>query len=360
MKSKIILTIFILPVLALWLSACGSRSAMTAAGWAGVTTDGDSAYVSFNTHVVAVNTTNGTERWRYPLEADPKVTFYAPPTLTEDGRLIVGGYDNVLYSINPSSGQGTPIYEGAEGRFVGGILVTSENIFAPSADHFLYALDLNGNLRWKFETTEPLWAKPAIDPECNCVYLSAMDHRIYALEVQSGDVIWSTEELGGAIVGTPAVSDEGVLYVGTFAKEMLALDAVSGNVLWRFPTQDWVWGGPNLDANNLYFGDLSGTFYALERQSGVSRWQIQPEAGSSIVGTPLITDDGIYFTNETGSLVAVSPEGAIRWNQPLGTNLHSGPVQAGETILVATSNPETLLIAVDSNGVQRWSLSFEN
>ena len=32
----------------------------------------------------------------------------------------------------------------------------------------------------------------------------------------------------------------------------------------------------------------------------------------------------------------------------------------GDTILVATSDPETLLIAFDPNGVQKWSFSLEN
>ncbi len=356
-KTPIILLILIISII---LGACGSRGVTTASGWAGLTTDENTAYVSFNTHVVAINLTSGTEQWRYPTEADPKITFYAPPALTDEGNLIVGGYDNVLYTINSANGTGRPLYEGAEGRYIGGPLVVKDHIYAPSADHFLYALDLEGQLKWDFKTEEPLWAKPATDPDCSCIYLSAMDHKVYAIEAQTGNLVWRTEDLGGAIVGTPVISDDRTLYVGTFAKEIVALDANSGNSLWRFATKDWVWAGPNLDADTLYFGDLSGTFYAIARENGISKWQIQPEADSAIVGTPLITEDAIFFTNETGSLVSVTKEGAIRWNQPLNTSLHAGPVYAGDMILVVTSNPENLLIALDTNGVQRWFFSLEN
>jgi outer membrane protein assembly factor BamB len=352
--------IFLLLIIAILLSACGSRSAMTASGWAGVTTDGDTAYVSFNTHVVAVNLSNGTERWRYPAEADPKITFYAPPALAEDGSLIVGGYDNVLYSIDSVNGAGRILFNGANGRYIGGSLVATDRIFAPSADRFLYALDLNGQLLWDFETDEPLWARPATDPECNCIFLSSMDHRVYALDSQSGNLLWRTEDLGGAIVGTPVISDDRILYVGTFAKEMIALDADSGSVLWRFGTEDWVWAGPNLDADTLYFGDLSGTFYAVDRMNGNSKWQIQPQADSAIVGTPLLTIEEVIFANDTGSLISTSKEGVIRWNQDMQTSLHTGPVQTGDMILVATSDPENLLIAMDTNGVRRWSFTLEN
>lgn len=356
-KTLVILTMLILAVT---LSACAGRGSTIASGWAGITTDEDTAYVSFNTHVVAVDLTSGTERWRYPREADQSITFYSDPALAEDDNLFVGGYDNVLYRINTANGLGEPIFEGANGRYVGGPLVVNDQVYAPSADHILYAIDLNGRSVWEFETGDPLWAQPATDPDCNCIYLTSMDHMVYALESRSGRLLWSTEDLGGALVSTPIITEEMVLYVGTFANELLALDAMTGSILWRFATQNWVWAGPGVDEDTLYFGDLSGTFYALNRQDGTIKWQLQPDPDSAIVGTPLVTEDGIYFTTEAGSLVSVNPEGAIRWKQPYETSLHSGPVQAGDFLLIATANPEMLLIAVDPNGVQRWSYALEN
>jgi outer membrane protein assembly factor BamB len=330
---------------------------MTASGWASLASDDESAYVAFNTQVFAINLANGTERWRFPSEPDPKISFYAAPTLTADGALIVGGYDNVLYRVDKQTGQGTPFFEEAKGRFIGSALVTSELVLAPSADHFLYAVDLNGRKVWQQGTSEPLWAKPATDPDCACIYLTSMDHKVYAYEIDTGRLLWSSPDLGGAIVGTPAVSEDKVVYVGTFANEMVALEAATGAEIWRFQANDWVWGGPAIGEDLLYFGDLSGGFYALERETGAVRWQIQP--GGAIVGTPLVTPDGIYFTTEDGSLVCVNPEGTIRWNQPLADSLHAGPVAAGDDILVATSNPENLLIAVDSNGIKKWSFGLE-
>lgn len=355
---KNIIIIFTLLALSLSLVGCGGSARTVASGWAGITTDDDTAYVAFNTQVVAIDLANGTVRWRYPNEPDAKISFYAPPALTDDGGVIVGGYDNILYRINADNGQGTPFFEGANGRYIGGVLVTPNYIYAPSADHNLYALDMNGNQVWNFKTGEPIWASPAADPDCSCIYLSSMDHKVYALDAATGNLGWTTDDLGGSIVSTPLVSDDLVLYVGTFANELIALDASTGAELWRFGTANWVWGSPALDGDNLYFGDLSGTFYAVDRYDGATQWQIQP--GGAIVGTPLITDNGIYFTTEDGSLIAVTPEGTIRFNQPFETSLHAGPVTAGDTILVTTSDPEKLLIALDQNGVQKWSFSEGN
>ncbi len=355
MKRKIS---FILPLLflALLVSGCSGRSATVASGWASLTSDAETAYVSFNTQVIAINLATGTERWRFPAEPDAKISFYAAPALTEDGDLIVGGYDNILYRVDTQTGQGTPLFEGAKGRFVGAPLVTSDLIFAPSADHTLYALNLQGQPVWQYQTAEPLWASPATDPDCHCIYLTSMDHKVYAFEIDSGNLMWSSPDLGGALVGTPAISEDKVVYVGTFANELVALDAATGRELWRFATPDWVWAGPAIGSDTLYFGDISGSFYALNPETGEVLWQIQPDG--AIVGKPLVTEDGIYFTTEGGSLVSVTPEGAIRWNQALETSLHAGPVAAGDSILIATSNPENLLIAVDNNGVRKWSFGL--
>jgi len=358
MKIRVPLILIVI-ALAMLTGACTGNAVTVASGWAGVATDEDTAYLAFNNHVHAINLDSGVERWRFPAEADAKITFYAAPALTDDGQLIVGGYDNVLYSLSTATGQVNWKFEGAEGRFVGSVLVAGETIYAPNANHRLYALGLDGKMAWAtpFETGEPLWAQPVADPACDCIYLTSMDHKIYAVNAQTGRQIWATPDLGGAIVGTPALGEDGRLYAGTFASEMLALDAGTGEILWRFATQKWAWASPAIEGETLYFGDLSGTFYALDRQTGQVLWQLQP--GGAIVGKPLVYESGIYFTTETGSLLSVTPEGATRWNLPFDLDLHAGPVAAGETILVASSDSEKLLIAVDSNGVQKWSFGIK-
>jgi len=105
----------------------------------------------------------------------------------------------------------------------------------------------------------------------------SMDHRIYAIDAQTGKAKWQTN-VGGSMVGSPAYSSAGVLYIGTFNSEMLAVNADNGQILWQKPTDGWVWGGPVLKADKLYFGDLSGSFLrygCLERFDSLedqARW----------------------------------------------------------------------------------------
>jgi outer membrane protein assembly factor BamB len=147
-----------------------------------------------------------------------------------------------------------------------------------------------------------------------------------------------------------------VLYTGTFANELLALNANNGKTIWKIPTQDWVWGGPVLSNGILYFGDLSGTFYALDANTGSKKWQQQYDG--AITQSPLVADETIYFTTEAGSVYAVNLNGTTIWTKNLGekAKLFASPVKAGDLILVATAHTgvDDFLVAFDTNGNQKW------
>jgi outer membrane protein assembly factor BamB len=357
MKKNFILVILTLTILVISLSACAGGQ-MMASGWPGITADDETAYIAFNQHVYAVNLTNGLEQWRYPVEPDKDVTFYAAPSLTDDGQVIAGGYDNILYSLNAQNGQVNWKFEEATDRFIGGSLVAGEMIFAPSSDDDLFALTLSGEHAWAgpFMTENSNWSKPTADSNCECVYMASMDHSVYAVDPVNGQEIWRSEDLGGATVGIPAVSEDGkTLYIGTFLNELVAINTSNGSILWRFPTEGWVWASPVLHGNVIYFGDIAGNFYALDRNTQAKLWSVQ--TGSDIVGTPLITSDGIYFTNEAGTLYALTREGTTRWTKDFEATLHTGPIAASDVILVATDTEGLELYAIDSEGLQRWQFS---
>jgi outer membrane protein assembly factor BamB len=236
---------------------------------------------------------------------------------------------------------------------VGSPLVTQNLIYQPSTDGNIYAIDLTGKQVWAQETGGPLWAQPTNNSGCNCVFVASMDHRVYSYDASTGRLLWQSPDLGGALVGSPVVSTDGVLFVGTFGKEMIAMNDTNGDIRWRFSTQDWVWSGPALANNVLYFGDLSGYFYALDATNGTSKWRIQPK--DSIVDTPIILDDKIYFTTESESLFIVNSVGDIVNTKLIGGLIYSSPLIVSDTILVSPTNFESLLIAMNLDGNQKWT-----
>jgi len=355
MKSKKIYLIILLAFFSILITACTS-GAYASTSWHGLTTDSDAAYLSAGTQVYKIDLNNGSEMWRYPDKPNAK-GFYANPVLTSDGQLLVPSYDNVLYSLDPTTNAEKWNFAGSHNRLIASPLVSNDKIFQPSSDGYIYALDMNGKLLWKKEIGEPLWAQPAASPECGCIYLAAMDHTVYSLDESTGDLLWQSPELGGALVGTPAVSPEGALYVGTFGNELIALDATNGTILWRYTTEDWVWSGPVLADNVLYFGDLSGFFYALDATDHSLVWRIQPQ--NSILDRPVLLDDSIYLTTEGDTLFIINKsDGKVVDSRVIGGLIYASPVISGETILIAPtmqSKTDPILYALNLDGSQKWT-----
>jgi outer membrane protein assembly factor BamB len=356
MKLKpLFFTISIL-LLASLLSAC-TGGAGIATSWPGLAVDEDTAYLAFNTQVYAINISNGSEKWRYPAEPNNQVSFYANPAISPDGQLIVGGYNNVLYSLNPENGQLNWEFTGAQRKYVAGPLAVEQGIFAPNADMALYALGVDGSLRWSFKTEGENWAQPTTDPACQCIYLTSMDHRVYALEPADGSLLWKTDDLGGAIVGTPTLSDEGILYIGTFGSKLLALDSRNGSIIWESPTEGWIWSGPALSGGRLYVGDLDGNFYAFNAADGQEIWRLNSDQlDGSISGTPLVIEDRIYVTSELGTLYTLDTSGKeFLPPQTFEGKLYSAPVLAGDKILVTSNQADQFLVAISLDGARQWS-----
>jgi outer membrane protein assembly factor BamB len=345
MKKHPFIPILILTA-ALFLSAC--TGGVTASSWPGLNAGTDLAYLADGQFVYAVRLSDGQQAWRYPEKAEARRTFYASPILTEDGQLLVSSFDKSLFSLNPQSGAVNWSFLTGD-RLIGSPLVDGDTIYLPSADYTMYALDLRGNLKWKFKTGNALWAMPSADADH--IYFTSMDHSLYAVNKNNGSKLWSVE-LGAASVGTPSLSEDGKVYLGTLEKEMLAVDAASGRILWRTPTDSAIWSGPAVNADGVYFGDLSGKFYALNPETGAILWSAQPDG--AIVGTPVITETGLVFGTESGSLVNLDFSGSQVWKREIGGKLYTTPLLSGNRYLAAVTQGDKLLAFVDENGNQVW------
>ena len=330
--------------------------------WHGLTADANLAYLAAGTQVYGVDLNTGAQKWKFPDKPNAK-GFYATPILTEDGtQLLVPSYDHSLYSLDPNTGAQKWKSADLKNRLIASPLVLGDVIYQPSADGNIYKLKItDGTTISSIPTSnDPLWAQPATTSTCGCIYITSMDHNVYSFDAGTGRQLWKTsEDLGGSIVSKPAIGPDGTLYVGTFGSQLVALDpAASGKVIWRFTAQNWIWATPALVNNILYFGDLSGNFYAVNAADGTLAWgPIKPN--NTIVDTPLVSGDLLYLTTEADTLYTISTTGTITNSTVVGGIIYSAPVIAGDKILVApTGFGKTLLVALsleNPNSAQKWA-----
>lgn len=350
MKTNRIFPVLLILVAAVLLTSCSG--AISASSWPGVSTDQNFAYVTSGQRVYAVKLSDGTMAWRFPEKPGASQAFYASPQLTEDGQLIVGGYDRILYSLNPQNGTQNSWTFPAGDRWVGAALVDKNTVYAPNSDHKVYALDSKGNKLWEFKAGNAIWAQPISDGDK--LYVASMDHFLYALNKSNGSLVWKAD-CGASLMGTPVLSKQGVLYVGTFGNELLAIDAQTGKINWKFAAGGGVWSGPVEADTTVYFGDLKGNFFLVNTDSHQAINKTQPDG--PIVAQPLILPDKIIYVTENGTVTAIDPTGKALWNKTINGKLYTTPVLAGDRILVATTQAEPLLVAFDQSGNQAWTFS---
>jgi outer membrane protein assembly factor BamB len=333
------------------LSAC-SGSRVGSSSWPGLTLSDTTAYVAFNQSVYAVDLASGQERWQFaPPEQDKGATFYAPPALSDSGSLIVTSYSGVVYALKANSGDIIWRRALSSSRLVGGPAVAGDLVLVPSADHNLYALKLDSGADvWSYTTGKPLWSEPLVVGDK--VFLSGLDHKLYALDLASGRQLWSTE-LKGAMTDRPTSMDSLIL-TGTFANQLVALNADSGRVAWTLQTDGWVWGDPVVQDSVAYFGDVDGTFYAVDSQGHVV-WQNHLDG--DVTASPAVENGNVYFVTADGQVFArKAADNSPVWQQPLDGQLLTDPAITGDSLLVASLDGKNLLTAFDAtSGAVRWT-----
>lgn len=319
--------------------------------------------------------------WQFPAEiTDPqRQQFYAPPTIVGD-RMYIGSYDRRVYAIDVTTGEPILLDEtDEEGNPKAWVTEQLPDIVADSVavgDGLVYVPVANRNvmafrtekpeLVWTFETGHGVWAKPLLLD--GVLYVTSLDHHVYAVDAQSGEQIWASEDLNGAVPGRPTYDTErGLIYVGTLNSQVYALNARDGSIAKVFDASDWVWGSPVLYEGTLYFADLSGWLYALSADDWAEMvWKDRVTETGGIRASPLVTDTVIYVTSSDGYLRARDrDDGSNIWRAPSsevqGQQILSPPVHLSGLVLVSPMGTETFLVAYDAEtGTPQWNFNPTN
>ncbi|MBN1451450.1 MAG: PQQ-like beta-propeller repeat protein [Anaerolineales bacterium] len=364
MKPKFMLFMLVAVLAAVLLSGCSGQGLNNS--WPGLASDGEIAYLASGQYLYAIRLNDGKEIWRYPAKSSNSLQFIAQPVIAPDGTIVVGsaGSDHRLVGLDPASLSGDTVktpaekwtFTEAKSSWIAGTLILDNKVFAPNSDGVLYVLDLQDGFSskpalQKIDLGGALWAQPSTDG--NLVYVSSVDHFLYAIDPVTYEFAWPAIDLGGAAPGTPLVGPNGDLYIGSFASEVVKVDPATGKDTLLTSTQGWVWGGPVTDGQNIYFGDLEGNLFAVDAASGNQSWSIQPDG--PVVGSPLLTNDVIVFATESGSVYAVDTDGKIVWQREVGGQIYTSPVTGVDRIIVAPLQAEFALAVLDTSGNQVWT-----
>lgn len=125
---------------------------------------------------------------------------------------------------------------------------------------------------------------------------------VQAVDTDDGAERWRCE-LPEQVTTPPAVTTERVV-VGTAAGTILGIDALTGELSWRFSpdTTERVWSAPATADGIVYVG-CGEVLYGLDVQSGAERWQYN--TGALVDSSPAVVDGTVYVAGADDMLRAI-------------------------------------------------------
>ena len=149
---------------------------------------------------------------------------------------------------------------------------------------------------------------------------------------------------------SPVIRDGDMLYAGAVDRKVYAVDLSSGVIRWSTRLSGIVGGGVLASGDTLFVATSrpDGKVFALERNTGKRIWRTSTGA----IDAPLALARGVLVAaTQRGVLLGINPRtGEIAWRQRLGT-ARVAPAAAGEDVLVIATIDSLFRVVVTDGRV---------
>jgi outer membrane protein assembly factor BamB len=186
------------------------------------------------------------------------------------------------------------------------------------------------------------------------------------------DAIWAAKDPNvsvGDLSASPAVVEGRVYIAGSFASvffrgaNIYCLEAATGEIRWRFKTQQQVFASPAVVNGRVYCGeglhsDGNSSLYCLDATSGSLLWSFPTK--SHVESSPAVVDGKVFFgAGDDGLYCADTSSGKQVWHYE---NVHVDvPPAVDETrVYFGTGYGESAMYCLDRQSGQKvWSVKCD-
>lgn len=251
----------------------------------------------------------------------------------------------------------------------GGIAFSKNTLFVTNGYSQLVAVDpQSGEIKWRAKLPAPSKAAPSVMG--GRIYVTTLDSRVLALDIDNGEVLWAyegnAEDTGLVGTASPAVNNDIVVPVFS-SGEIIALRVENGSVAWGDNLAAVRgFGGlsaiadiramPVLDKGLVFAVSFSGRMVAIDERTGQRVWQREISATQ----TPWVAGNHVFVLSAENQLISLGRDtGAVRWvtelpryedDEPV---VLTGPVLAGGRLIVVGSEGRVFEIEPEGGEIIR-------
>ena len=353
----------------LFLVSIGCTRINSAQGWSGALINGSHLILtSMDGHIMVLDKQTGKHLWKPDLirvnekEEDKRASYGIP--VVSKGIVFVGVYDGKIQAIEEDTGRIVETEVVSDDfEIIGGPLISNNKLYIGSSDGVLrsYILDFSNeqvsfNDDWEFKAGGEIWSTPVVSD--GILIITSLDHNIYAIEEDTGELIWKSAT-GGAIAATPMVYNDTV-YVGSFDSVFYAFDLSTGEEKWTFEkASNWYWGKPAIGGETIYIPSLDGNLYALDANSGRKEWELETEG--AIVGSPAIVAAMVVIGSTDGEIrIVEANSGELLGSCDVGKSIESPITSEGSDVYFSVRDHSVRAITIKPNGNpdEKWDAPY--
>ncbi|MBD3615008.1 MAG: PQQ-binding-like beta-propeller repeat protein [Gracilimonas sp.] len=307
-------------------------------------------FASADGNLYALDKNDGSLIWLFQSEGEKSYDiwdYYLSDPMVYEDKVYWGSGDGHMYALNGLSGDLEWKYQTDDIIHASPVVADNQLYFGNYNGNFYSLNTENGDLIWKFKTIGSsffpkgeIQKAAAIDNET--VYFGSRDYNIYALSTKTGRGKWNIKT-GSWVISTPLVYKENLFFGTSDSHIFYNTNKNNGKVNWEFPVEMRVYGSAVAHNEIIYFGSFDGKVYGVHFETGKKVWEFQTENSKknyhtifseeggfnedfilygeeylesekmihslgSILSTPLIDGNVIYFGSSDGNLYAISLE----------------------------------------------------
>ncbi len=280
-----------------------------------------SPVVDTNTDTVFVGTNNGyLISTQYPFSSVNYIpvsqhSIIGAPLCFNGNVYVVDRLGNI-YEMSETS-MSTSLITNITPYILASPITNGTDLLIGSTYGIFYAVNLgSGNIDWYYQTQgqSPIISTAAIGPNGNIYFAAGSD--LYSL-TPSGNLRANYPiNLGSQITGSPVISANGIVYIGTTTGNFYAINSSSGSFLWSDNLSTSIGGIANsalLGNNGVVYVSSGWVFWALNASTGNVISEIG--LGYNIESSPVLNDGYIYVGCDDGCLYQI---------KALSSNISSG------------------------------------
>jgi eukaryotic-like serine/threonine-protein kinase len=205
---------------------------------------------------------------------------------------------------------------------------------------------------WIFECEDEIRNSPLYHNDT--VYIGSYDRNLYAINANTGKMIWKAPTDGG-VATKPAVLERSVFF-GSEDQNLYALSMDNGSIQWTYYTDAPIHSSPRIHNKVVYIGSDDSFMHAVSASSGHALWKT--EVAGPVRSSVLIDNDRLYFGCEEGDFYCMDMSGEIKWRNKTKRAITSSAAIFQEEVLFCSL--EGFLHAHDKNsGWMIWRFRMQ-